>query len=184
MKEYIKEFLNEVSSCRVEIYNEFSLQHELGIFLRNKTNTFNIQFERNVDYFSFHKQNFIKKEIDIAIFSPNLDILECVIELKYPRDGQIPEQMFNFCKDIQFCEQLCHVGFKKAFVLFLAEDKKFYSGKDFGIYSFFRAGKIITGKIQKPTGSKDEEVLISGGYRANWKPVTGDLKYVLIEIGN
>ena len=90
--------------------------------------------------------------------------------------------MFSVCKDIQFCEQLCYAGFKNAFVLFLAEDKDFYSGKDIGIYSFFRAKKAITGKIQKPTGAKDKEVIIAGSYQANWKTISGNLKYLLIEI--
>lgn len=183
MKDYITEFLGEVSSGQVDIYNEFSLQHELGIFLRKKTDSLKIQFERNVAYFGFNKQNFAKKEIDIAVFSPNLDILQCVIEVKYPRNGQIPEQMFSFCNDIQFCEQLRSSGFKEAYVLILVEDKGFYSGKkDTGIYSFFRARKTINGIIQKPTGSEDTQVVISGSYQANWKTVMGELKYLLFKI--
>ncbi|MCE7913083.1 MAG: hypothetical protein DYH15_00080 [Nitrosomonas sp. PRO4] len=35
MKQHIETFFDQVRSGEIEIYNEFSLQHELGIFLRN-----------------------------------------------------------------------------------------------------------------------------------------------------
>ncbi|MCT8674272.1 hypothetical protein KZ349_09990, partial [Glaesserella parasuis] len=56
----------------IEIYNEFSFQHELGIFLREKLNEndkdYKIQFERNVKDFGYiPKDKNEKKEIDIVI---------------------------------------------------------------------------------------------------------------------
>jgi len=36
MREIIHSFVTKIKSKTIEIYNEFSLQHELDIFLRNK----------------------------------------------------------------------------------------------------------------------------------------------------
>jgi hypothetical protein len=72
----IQEFVKKVASEEIEIYNEFSLQHELGSFLRAKEEctAIKIQFERPISFFgNFEKNNFIKKEIDIVIFSENKD---------------------------------------------------------------------------------------------------------------
>ena len=51
IKFYIKNFLTKVLNEEIEVYNEFSLQHELGIYLRKILPNFKIQFERNVKYF-------------------------------------------------------------------------------------------------------------------------------------
>ncbi len=42
------EFFLYAQTTSIAIYNEFSLQHELGIFLRNNTNGYQILFERNI----------------------------------------------------------------------------------------------------------------------------------------
>jgi len=47
----IAEFVETIRSGQTEIYNEFSLQHELGIFLRQKIPASKVQFERNVTHF-------------------------------------------------------------------------------------------------------------------------------------
>ena len=98
LKELIEQFFDVVESSGIEIYNEFSLQYELGIFLRNKLPGYKIQFERNVSFFT-NDTDTIKKEIDISIF--NEDKTEMyAIELKHPLNGQHPEQMYSFVKDI------------------------------------------------------------------------------------
>ena len=51
------------------------------------------------------------------------------IELKYPRNGQYPEQMYSFVKDIIFMEQLKTEGFDATFSMVLVDDKLFYEGK-------------------------------------------------------
>ena len=111
MKQQISEFFELVKTKEVEIYNEFSLQHELGIFLRHTTPDLKVQFERNVSYFDANKADFEKKEIDLCLFSHDQKNLACAMELKFPRNGQVPESMFSFCKDIAFLEQLKQNGF-------------------------------------------------------------------------
>jgi hypothetical protein len=119
-------FAKAVAVGEVDVYNEFSLQHELGFLLRNRLHPETVQFERRVDFFGFSRKNFIKKEIDIAVFSPDRSILRYAIELKYPRNGQYPEQMYNFCRDIVFIEQLRQAGFQRTFLVIFADDPRFY----------------------------------------------------------
>jgi len=180
MKKNIEEFFSLVGNGSTEIYNEFSLQHELGVFLRNRISNQKIQFERNVSFFNFSKADLYKKEIDISIYSQS--DLFCAIELKYPRNGQVPESMFGFCKDIAFLEQLLENGFKSAYFIAVADDELFYSGNPAGIYGYFRDNKQITGTIRKPTGKKDEEVEIKKVHQAKWFPISGSTKYCLIQV--
>ncbi|MDD4965285.1 MAG: hypothetical protein PHI11_15370 [Gallionella sp.] len=180
----IEDFLKEVGSGAVEIYNEFSLQHELGIFLRNQLGGCKVQFERNVSHFKLQKAALEKKEIDITVTSVDSGERLSAIELKYPRNGQVPESMFSFCKDIAFLEQLVSSGFQSAYFLAIADDQLFYSGNCSGIYGHFRGGNPITGKITKPTGSKDKQVSIMGSYTASWLPVSGNKKFCLVRVGS
>lgn len=47
----LEEFADLIRNEEVEVYNEFSLQHELGIFLRAKLTGNKVQFERNTKFF-------------------------------------------------------------------------------------------------------------------------------------
>ena len=175
-------FVAAVASERTEVYNEFSLQHELGVSLRERLPDRKVQFERNVSFFFPSKAPFTKREIDISVFSPDRKKLAYAIELKYPRNGQYPEQMFGFCKDVAFAEELSAAGFKIAGVVIFADDPLFYSGPALGIYGFFRGGRPLHGGIQKPTGRKDTKTLVRGSYAVRWNPVVGPLKYAVIEV--
>ena len=179
----IRSFAQAVGNGTIDIYNEFSLQHELGLYLRTQLGNGKVQFERNVSYFKLAKASFEKKEIDIAVTSDSGEGLSA-IELKYPRNGQVPESMYSFCKDIAFLEQLVAAGFQSAYFLAIADSKLFYSGANEGIYGLFRGGVSITGNISKPTGAKDTKVTISGSYTASWQPVSGATKFCLIEVGD
>lgn len=182
--EDIHDFMDLVASDEVEIYNEFSLQHELGIFLRSKHPNYKIQFERNIGHFGIPKQGFVKREIDISIVDRVTAERIGVVELKYPRNGQVPEQMYSFCKDIQFIEQLVQTGFRVRAFVAVVDDPLFYQGRDEGIYSKFRNGAPIQGIIKKPTGAKDSQVEISGTYQAEWISGNGKTKWCLIEVGS
>lgn len=179
---HIEDFAKAVGSEEIEIYNEFSLQHELGLFLRNRLNNCKVQFERNVSHFNLSKSALEKKEIDIVITSLDSPVSLSAIELKYPRNGQVPESMFNFCKDIAFLEQLVKAGFKSAYFLALVDHRHFYSGSGKGIYGHFRDGVPITGKIAKPTGVKNHEITIEGSYVVSWLRVSDETKFCLIRV--
>ena len=115
MKDLIPIFFDSIKSNNIEIYNEFSLQHELGIFLRNKISDFKIQFERNISFF-YPTVKTIKREIDICIYDEG-KTEKYAIELKFPRNGQYPEQMYKFVRYIKFMEELKNLGFTKTFCL-------------------------------------------------------------------
>lgn len=180
---HIMGFAQAVGSGTVEIYNEFSL-HELGAYLRNNLKSCKVQFERNVSHFNLANSDFEKKEIDIAITSISSGDRLSAIELKYPRNGQVPESMFSFCRDIAFLEQLVTSGFQSAYFLAVADDRLFYSGKDSGIYGLFRSGRTITGKITKPTGAKNKEINLKGSYNARWLPISEDRRFFFVRIGS
>ena len=164
LKYLIEEFIDLVAVDKVEIYNEFSLQHELGIFLRENLKGYKVQFERNTKYFGITGTP--EHEIDIVVYN---DIEKCAIELKYPLNGQYPEQMFSFVKDIKFMEELKKAGFDGTYCLTIVGDKRFYSGqKQDGIYAYFRGTTAVHGEIMKPTGKKDEMVPVEGKYRIRW----------------
>lgn len=177
IKFYIQNFLTKVLNGEIEVYNEFSLQHELGIYLRQILPNFKIQFERNVKHFRI--SNTVKHEMDIVIYNA---VERYAVELKFPRNGQYPETMFAFIKDIAFMEQLVDNGFNATYCVALVDDKNFYSGlKKDGIYSFFRAGMPITNTIVKPTGSKDISYKINGKYNVSWT-ISEKLAYYIVDI--
>ena len=111
----LTDFTEMISDSSVAVYNEAGIQFELAIFLREKIKgNYSIQLERNIDYFGMDKRKFLKKEMDIVVFSPDKKERHC-IELKFPTNGQYPEQMFNACKDVSFLEQLTKAGFNRLY---------------------------------------------------------------------
>jgi hypothetical protein len=182
-KAHLESFFNSVAKDEIEIYNEFSLQHEFGVYLHALLGSvYRVQFERPVDFFDLARSNFVKKEIDISVFTPDLCV-KYAVELKYPRNGQHPEQMFKACQDICFLEQLLHGGFKRCYFVMVADDPLFYEHSNHeGIYKHFRANSPIHGHIQKPTGMKNDAVDISGSYSVNWNMVSKKRKYAVVEI--
>lgn len=173
----LNDFLKLIEEDKVEIYNEFSLQHELGIFLRDRLPDYKVQFERNAKFFGI--TGTVKHEIDIVIYD---DTYRCAIELKFPLNGQYPEQMYSFVKDIKFMEEMKESGFDETYCFSIVEDRNFYSGEKVdGIYSFFRAGTKIKGTIDKPTGKKPEQIQLNGVYEVAWKNC-GTRCYYLVKI--
>jgi len=183
LKNLIDKFFQYFYEKNIEIYNEFSFQHELGIFLRRELPDYKVQFERNISYFRI-KTKTIKKEIDISIF--NIYKTEIyAIELKFPNNGQYPEAMYSIVKDIKFIEELKEEGFTKNAVIIFVLDKLFYGGnKNSGIYKYFRKENKIYGDIYKPTGitKKIEFINIKGKYNLNWKTLSTSERFCIIEI--
>ncbi|WP_386693813.1 hypothetical protein [Lonepinella sp. MS14435] len=188
----IEQFFNQLqqeNTLQDDIYNEFSLQHELGIFLRHTLNSqgekkYKVQFERNISDkildLNINKDDIVKREIDIVILGENGE--KYAVELKFPRNGQHPEQMYQFIKDIAFMEQLKQAGFTQTYCVCLVDNKKFYSGQNEGIYGYFRSPQTpITGEIHKPTGDKQGSVSVKAEYAVQWRALQGDWRYYLVE---
>jgi hypothetical protein len=174
-------FFQQVAVGAIEIYNEFSLQHEVGLFLRSaRAGQYKIQFERPAGDFVPGVTGLVKKEIDISVLP--LDSSERVaIELKFPRNGQYPEQMFKCCQDIRFLEQLVDAGLAAGMFVMVVSDPLFYSGSPVDIYAHFRAGVVLHGPIHSPTGTRDSVLNLRGCYTVEWRPA-GSYRYACIKV--
>lgn len=154
----IENFFKYLKNEKLKIYNEFSFQYELGIYLRklDKNKEYKIEFERNIKTVLPSKtfENLIKKyekdviegktkrEIDIYIENKNTKE-QYAIELKFPKNGAYPDEMLKFLSDMKFMQILKNVGFTKTFCVTIVglnneeieeKDKKynpklFYEGK-------------------------------------------------------
>jgi hypothetical protein len=183
LRKFVEDFFMYAQANKVEIYNEFSLQHELGIFLRQRLQGYRVQFERNVSYFTPDNKT-IKKEIDITIYNEDKSE-KYAIELKHPLNGQHPEQMYTFVKDIKFIEELKDRGFNKTATVTLVSDRPFYEGRNNeGIYKYFREEYAVYGQIFKPTGplKGKDSITLKGNYEFSWRPVYSNSRYYVIEV--
>lgn len=199
IKSTIEEFLK--ANDRRPIYNEFSFQHELGFFLREKITkkdeNFKVEFERNVSYFGVNEET-CKKEIDIVIYKDkNSKKNRYAIELNYhPIDSGITNRMKDSIKDIWFMEQLLEYNFK-TFVCVIAEDKRFYKDKarknshKINQYFLNKNPETIEGKIDISKNDNDLPAEISGSYVIKWNDLKkmptencGERKYYLLETNN
>lgn len=180
-------FMNWLNCRGILVYNEFSLQFELGCFLRSMGYT--VRYERNVSAYipKGNANQFIKKEIDLVAFIGEDETKankKIAIELKFPRNAQYPEQMYKFIEDIKFMEQVGGIqGFAETYVLCLVDNHNYYQHQlnQSGIYDYFRKrGEIIgiPGKtsISKPTGKKNKTITLSNanGYSAKWLQPTAN----------
>jgi len=169
------------------VYNEISLQLELGCFLRQER-AMNVFFEKNVkEICKNYNKSFCKKEIDILLSAPYLNQKSwffAAVELKYPRNGQHPEQMFSFIKDVKFLEQLVFGGcVNLGIAVFLADDHLFWRGEKLdGVYGYFRNKEELHGKVRKPTGSSNECIEIDGKYVIDWNVIGNNKRYFVIRV--
>lgn len=182
----LHQFMNWRTSQNILVYNEFSLQFELGCFLR--ASGYTVRFERNVSYYSPNGNNpFTKHEIDIVAFDGNdeKNADKVAIELKFPRNGQYPMQMFSFIKDIKFMEEVKNSipGFKETYVLCLVDDSNYYTyiQNQRVIYNYFRDpngnGFINlpgSNPINKPTGTTNQQITLSKSYNSQWLQPTAN----------
>lgn len=167
----VEAFIKDAESRGIAFFNEAELQHELGYWLRTRLPAgMCLYFERPADSFFPKARGLVKKEIDLVVVSADRS-WHFAIELKCPRNGRVPETMFDACRDLQFLEQLMIAGFHGGLFAMHVDDPSFYqSGLQTGIYSFFRSGVPLTGTITKPTGSKDQSVSLVNSYIVQWHP--------------
>src|SRR5437016_2430831 len=111
VEQLIRRFFAEVGNPDDTCYNEASLQHELALFLRRVLpEEWRLHIERPASWFREAARELTKKEIDLVVADSDRAHL-VAIELKCPRQGQHPEQMFKACQDLQFLEELVAAGF-------------------------------------------------------------------------
>lgn len=204
LKNTLSDFMDVYGSSD-ELYNEISLQLELGIYLRDalKGSGFKVQFERNIKSFKpvsvSEKEfvdKFVKREIDLVIFDgdkPDTSKERYAIELKFPVNGQYPEEMYAFVTDMQFMEEVKkYAGFQETYCITLVNNPNFYmvtpQQQSFGgIYEYFRKpGKPIS-RIQKPTGDHKGDPAydrnVSSSPVISWQTpkAGGDCRYYILK---
>ncbi len=181
---HIESFLTNVGGGAIEIYNEASVQFELAILLRAELEPgHTVHLERHVDALvDGDTTAFEKKEADIIVCDP--DGTKHCIEIKFPRNGQHPRQMYNACEDIRFLKRLVmEGGFGTSHFLMIADDPLFWGGgyATAPIYGHFRKGVPITGGVMwgglpllEFTGEK---------YTLQWYELLGtNLRYILLPV--
>lgn len=179
------------SLSKINLHNEACLQHELAYQLRKYfdkkpvNERLNIEFERNIGtIINCNKSYYLKKEIDL--FLSYKEYFKSAIEIKFilTKNARTPEAMFDFCKDISFLESLLNQGFSRNYFFAVVEsNSNFLQGRvEDGIYKHFREDKILNGIIEKPTGSKKEEIEIKGTYSIEWKHINEKWSYIVIKI--
>ena len=160
---------------QISVYNEISLQHELGLYLKARLLGlgYSICFEKNVkDVVSVQGNQFLKKEIDLLISNGSE---KYTVELKYPRKGQYPNQMVEFLKDVAFAEQIKNAGFDGSAVVTLVDDPLFYADSKEKKYPYkvFRTKRIVIRKgmqLKYATGKKKNTCFFCfhKGHTASW----------------
>ena len=187
--EEIESFLNAPPPEAGPVYNERSLQLEIGCYLRRKG--YQVQFERT---FKAERPSGSSKtpktNLDLFIASQGE---VAGIELKVPLNKRHPETLFDYCADLEFVEALMRAGqVQFGLCLMVTNDRVFWedSGRGSTIHNFFRReGEVLSGKILKPTGARDTCVVLTGRYTParHWKPMRGSrlmdsAQYLLIEV--
>ena len=172
IKDFLEEYKNKITPSHKDkdrndkkfdnkIYNECSLQYELGIWLRDKLKSdkvgikYEIYFEKNTKTFLNNCSGLSKCEVDLIIIGRVGDEIKekYAIELKFPINGQYPEQMKKFIEDMKFMKKIYSVWGKEelkncnTYCLTLVNDSNFYKvsnrenkeNKD--LYYQFRSGQ-------------------------------------------
>ena len=178
----LEDFVSQIAKGKTEIYNEASIQYELAIFLREVIPNYKIQLERNVSYFELNKKHFLKREIDIVLFNTT-KTRKFAIEIKYPL-SEVPIQMYKFCEDIKFLEQLKESGFTDNFFLAITPQSQFWNGrsKKDTIYEKFRKEKELYGTIKNQIGDSKEEVTLKGRHKINWLTINDSTRYFVMRV--
>ena len=190
---------NKEEQCdfQYEIYNEFSLQHELGIYLREVLgNEYKILFEKNVKYICEEKykdyDDWQKKEIDIVVLK-QVDkkwVPLYALELKFPPNEAYPKRMSHFIEDMKFMEQVkARCTFEKTYCLTLTNNPNFYSDKNgriknTGIYCYFRNNNIVVPPNEKITCNKKNktvDIVLDKIHKTYWQTIRNskNVKYYI-----
>lgn len=200
---YIKQYMSKMSFATGSndldfinnnflIYNEISLQHHLGIYLRKKLRDCAVLFERNINSYCDGK-DFCKAEIDIVI--TNQENEHYAIELKVPLNNETTEQTKELLTDIYFMEQVKKAGFNNTFVLTTTNDSKFWEKPNtkkgrkptIDLYKYFRdTVEEIPENFEFEKGEEDKTlntIRIKNKYKIEWIDLKEkDGKYYFMEI--
>ena len=114
----------------------------------------------------------------------NTQTKKFAIEIKFPINGEYPIQMFHFCQDVKFLEQLKESGFTDNFFLAITPQSNFWSdqGREGTIYEKFRKEKELYGEIKNQIGDSIEKVTLNGRHKINWLTINDTTRYFVMRI--
>lgn len=188
--------INGDNDYKYKIYNEISLQHELGNFLEDEG--YEVFYEKNMYKCQQEdakkkdeKDDWVKKEADIVAIDRKTS-RKYAIELKFAqsKNGQIPEEMYQFVKDICFMEQVLEKKkeYTATFNLIIVNDRKYFSldyHKRDKYYGIFRNDKeevkiaksLENGVYSRPTGKESgREFCLNKSYDEKWEHIFNNCK--------
>ena len=180
----IHKFFELIDKGEIEVYNEASVQFELGWYLKKKFPSAKISLERNISHLKFNKSEFEKSETDI-LFTDTLNHSHSIIELKAPinQDQVRPVTVFEWIKDLKFLEQLTKKGIS-CYSIFITDNKGYLDSnrKTGRLLKDFR-NKNISGEYQKhlKSSEKNEIIFINNTYQFEWKAIGKGLFYFIAE---
>ena len=189
MERLLASFFEKVPESCGPIYNERSLQLELACLFR--AHGARVEFERQFVIAPLEGSTCpVKSNLDLIVRNNGQTT---AIELKVPLNGRHPETLYDFCNDIAFVEAILRAGHADTGVcLMLTSDRTFWfdSGRGSTIHNLFRRkGSLLNGAIQKPTGTANTTVVVSGKYYPAdlWAAVRdtrlmGAAQYLAVEI--
>ena len=192
-----EDFVNQIA-IHNSVYNEASLQFELGHYLQKELgNEYYVQYERNVSHiFDKPRGEFCKSESDIMIFKkpfrhfadennlfyplPSLKEEEKAItksdefyfiEVKYPRNRAYKKRMLHFLKDIEFCNELIKYDNRVTETICLTIIDNKYAG-------FFRGSFTeLPYKYFREINTKN---VVNKSCRVNWKHEKNISYYIVV----
>lgn len=180
----INKFFELIDKGEIEVYNEASVQFELGWYLKKKFPNSKISLERNISHLKFDKSEFEKSETDI-LFTDTLNHSHSIIELKAPinQDQVRPVTVFEWIRDLKFLEELTKKGIS-CFSIFITDNNGYLKSnrKTGKLLTDFRNKKIY-GEYQKHVKSskKNKKIFINNTYQFEWKDIGKGLFYFIAE---
>lgn len=177
---------NSFDNYEYNIYNEISFQHELGKYIEKQG--YKVLYEKNMyDNKKEDGHDWVKKEVDLVLIKNNEKF---AIELKFLKgeNKAIPENMYNFIKDIRFMEQVkTFRKFTNVYNFIIVNNQKYYKSElnknkpktRYDIYKLFRIKSKKYSIPEKPTdfdyycnptGSKEGgHFTLDTKYSGNWE---------------
>lgn len=170
-----------VNDAAIELYNEFSVYHEVGNHLQRLfTADFRINYMRPVQFFDIYAPT-AKTFIDIAIFDEEVDRYHA-IEVVFIKDEPHLEKMFEICTGIRFMEELVEYGWRESYVLLIADLPLERHPDGTHPHPLFRGETVIEGEIQSPDERAQTILDIRGSYTIEWNALEDGFHYATIVV--
>lgn len=174
-------FARYLGDPTIELYNEFSVYHEIGNHLQRLfTADYRINYMRPPEFFGI-RESLVKSGIDIAIFDEEMGRYHA-IEVVFIKDEPHLEKMFEICTGIRFMEELVENGWRESYVLLIADLPEERHPDGAYPHPLFRGETVIEGAIQSPDEQHPTILDIQGTYTIEWNALDDGFHYAVVVI--